>query len=127
MQVEPGTASARRRGGRPRAAAARPAAEVVVDPDRMGRKAKLAAAFLRAIANEHRLLILCHLHRGETSVTELEERLGLRQAHLSQHLARLRGDGLVRARRESRSVHYSLGSREARLLVERLYELFCKA
>ncbi|MDA8249508.1 MAG: metalloregulator ArsR/SmtB family transcription factor, partial [Rhodospirillales bacterium] len=77
--------------------------------------------------NEHRLLILCHLHRGETSVTELEERLGLRQAHLSQHLARLRGDGLVRARRESRSVHYSLGSREARLLVERLYELFCKA
>lgn len=98
---------------------------VTLDPGRMRRKAGMAADLLRALANEHRLLILCHLHQGEMSVGELEQTLGMRQAHLSQHLARLRTDGLVSARRESRSVHYRLGSREAELLVERLYELFC--
>lgn len=99
---------------------------VALDPGRMRRKAGSAADLLRALANEHRLLILCFLHQGEMSVGELEQQLGMRQAHLSQHLARLRADGIVAARRESRSVFYRLGSREAELLVERLYELFCQ-
>lgn len=97
-----------------------------IDPERMSRKAREAANFLRAIANEHRLLILCHLHRGEMSVGALADQLGLRQAHLSQQLSVLRADGLVQARRESRMVHYSLASPAAAAVIERLYELFCQ-
>jgi ArsR family transcriptional regulator, virulence genes transcriptional regulator len=89
--------------------------------------AQSASGFLKALANPHRLLVLCHLSEGELSVGELEERVGLRQPHLSQHLARLRRDQLVRTRRDSRTIYYSLGSREAERLIALLYDMFCAA
>lgn len=60
-----------------------------------------AAVFLKALSNENRLLILCHLLEGEMSVTALNEKLPLSQSALSQHLAVLRKDNLVATRRES--------------------------
>jgi len=91
----------------------------------MERNARTASGFLKTLANLHRLLILCHLTEGEMRVSELEERLGMRQPHLSQHLARLRKDGLVKTRRNSRTIAYSLGSPEAEQVIGLLYQLFC--
>jgi ArsR family transcriptional regulator len=92
----------------------------------MERTVDEAAGFLKALANRHRLLVLCHLSEGEKSVGELEALLGVRQPHLSQQLARLREDGLVQTRRDSRTIYYRLGSAAAERLVGVLHELFCE-
>ncbi len=91
----------------------------------MQASAAAASRFLKVLANQHRLLVLCHLIEGEKSVGELEERLGLRQPHLSQQLARLRQDGLVRTRRDARTIFYDLDSAAAVEMLELLYKLFC--
>lgn len=96
-----------------------------IEPDAMTGKAFVASQFLRCIANQHRLMVLCHLTRGEASVGQLERELGIRQAHLSQQLARLRQDGLVTTRRDSRTIYYALGSDAAREFVGLVYRLFC--
>lgn len=88
-------------------------------------KAAQAESFLKALANRHRLMILCELHKGETSVSALQRTLGLSQSSLSQHLARLREDELVKTRRESQAIFYSLASVEVRRMIALLYELFC--
>ena len=93
--------------------------------DRMVDKAKRAADFLKALAHESRLMILCILAEGEKSVTELERMLTLRQPTVSQQLARLRADGLVITRREGKVVYYSLASDEARIIIGAVYEVFC--
>ncbi len=95
------------------------------DPEEMNTQAAEAVAFLKAMANERRLMILCHLVEGERSVGELEQLLQMRQPALSQQLARLREEGLVATRRESRTIYYRLASAETEALLERLYELFC--
>ena len=64
-------------------------------------KARQAEILLKALANEHRLAILCELHMGERSVSALQEAVGLGQSALSQHLARLRQDSLVVTRRQA--------------------------
>lgn len=87
--------------------------------------ASVATSLLKSLANPHRLVILCQLMEGEKSVSELQERLGLRQPHLSQQLARLRQDGLVRTRRGSQTIYYALDSRETVQVIELLYHLFC--
>jgi ArsR family transcriptional regulator len=84
-----------------------------------------AARLLKALANENRLLILCHLSDGEKSVGELEELLRIGQPNLSQQLARLRHEGLVTTRRSSRTIYYCLGSPEAEQVLEVLHRLFC--
>lgn len=96
----------------------------MVNPD-IVENAGIAATFLKALANENRLLILCHLAEGERSVTELKALLGVRQPTLSQQLARLRAENLVKTRREAKSVYYSLASEEARRVIALLYEMFC--
>lgn len=88
-------------------------------------KAKRAAAFLKALSHESRLMILCILAQGEKSVTELEKMLTLRQPTVSQQLARLRADGLVTTRRDGKAVYYQLASDEARTIVGAVYEVFC--
>lgn len=88
-------------------------------------KAEEATAFLKTLANENRLMVLCHLAQGEKSVTELESLLGIRQPNLSQQLARLRTEGLVKTRRDAKSVYYSLDSAEVVLVMQLLYRLFC--
>ena len=84
-----------------------------------------ASAFLKTLANENRLMVLCHLAQGEKTVTELESLIGIRQSNLSQQLARLRAEGLVKYRREAKSVYYGLDSTEVIFLIQLLYRLFC--
>lgn len=88
-------------------------------------KAAEAEKFLKALGNRHRLMILCQLHNGEAGVSELQRALGLSQSSLSQHLARLREDELVRTRRESQAIYYSLASDDVTRVIALLAELFC--
>lgn len=78
------------------------------------------------MANERRLMILCHLLEGPKSVGELEGLVGLRQAALSQHLAKLRNTGLVKTRREAQTIFYSLASHEVEAIIGCLHGLFCQ-
>ncbi len=96
------------------------------DLDRMDDNAKRASDFLKALAHESRLMILCILAEGEQSVSELEQQLRLRQPTVSQQLARLRADGLVSTRREGKTVYYSLASEEARIVIGAIYDVFCR-
>ncbi len=82
---------------------------------------KKASKFLKSLANDNRLVIVCALANGERNVSQLEELLGIRQPTLSQQLARLRADGIVSTRRESKQIFYSLASKEA----ERVNSLHC--
>ena len=87
--------------------------------------AKSATDFMKALAHEGRLMILCHLVTGEKSVTELEQLLSSRQAAVSQQLARLRLEGLVNSRRDGKTIFYSLGDRKAAQMIELVYDMFC--
>jgi DNA-binding transcriptional ArsR family regulator len=80
---------------------------------------------MKALANPHRLMILCELHKGERSVGALERAVGLRQSPLSQHLAKLRRDGLVKTRRESQTIYYRLASPKVSEVIALLYRLYC--
>jgi len=90
--------------------------------DVMIANAKQASSVLKALANVNRLNILCCLIDGEKNVGELEAALGIRQPTLSQQLSRLRDHGLVKTRRDSKRVYYSVASEEA----ESIIELLCK-
>jgi DNA-binding transcriptional ArsR family regulator len=85
-----------------------------------------ASELLKALANRHRLLIICQLVDGERSVGQLAEFLGIRDSTVSQHLALLRKDGLVAARREGQTIWYSISSGPARDLVATLYRIYCQ-
>jgi DNA-binding transcriptional ArsR family regulator len=87
--------------------------------------ARQASILLKAMSNEHRLLILCQLVEGEKSVGELVRLVGLSQSALSQHLARLRRDSLVRTRRDAQTIYYTVASGEAVSLLDRLQALYC--
>lgn len=87
--------------------------------------AKEAATLLKAIANPRRLMILCELQKGERSVGALEKIVGLRQSPLSQHLAKLRRDGLVATRRESQTIYYSLADPAVTKVIRVLRDLYC--
>lgn len=95
--------------------------------DRMVGNAKRASEFLKALAHENRLMILCILAEGEKSVSELEDFLALRQPTVSQQLARLRADGLVSTRRDGKTIYYNLASEEARTVIGAIYDVFCRA
>jgi DNA-binding transcriptional ArsR family regulator len=84
-----------------------------------------AAGLLKALSNEKRLLIMCALSKGERSVGELEEIVGLSQSALSQHLARLRRDGLVKTRREAQTIFYSSHDTATKKILECLKEIYC--
>lgn len=97
-----------------------------IDTTQMQSAADMASGLLKAMANRHRLLILCQLIDGERSVGELAAFLGVRDSTVSQHLAILRRDDLVDSRRDGQTIFYSIGSAPARDLVEVLYRSFCK-
>jgi DNA-binding transcriptional ArsR family regulator len=88
-------------------------------------KARKASELLKALSHEGRLLILCLLAEGEKSVSEIEEIMDMPQAAVSQQLARLRLDGLVEARREGRSIYYSMSNPDVKAVIETLHGLFC--
>lgn len=98
---------------------------VAVPPEQMLENATEAANFLKALAHEGRLMILCHLSSGPKSVTELETLLMSRQAAVSQQLARLRLEGLVNARRDGKAIFYSIQDPKVRRTVALVYEMFC--
>ena len=91
----------------------------------LGNRAGQAARLLKVMSNERRLMVLCHLIDGERSAGELERLVGLRQSALSQHLAKLRGQGLVRTRRDGQSIYYALASNGPREVIELLHRLYC--
>ena len=86
--------------------------------------ANKASELLKNLANKHRLLILCLLAKGEMSVSEIGEHIDLGQSPLSQHLAKLRADGLVKTRKVAQNVFYSLDSREAAEVIMTLHRLY---
>ena len=81
---------------------------------------------MKMLANSHRLMILCELHKGDRSVGMLQQVVGIGQSALSQHLAKLRHDGLVKARREAQTIHYSLADPKVREVMALLYRLYCE-
>ncbi len=85
-----------------------------------------AARLMKALGNENRLLVLCTLCEGELSVGQLNQRIDLSQSALSQHLAVLRRDGLVRTRRQSQTIYYSLADGPARQIIDLLHTLYCR-
>lgn len=96
-----------------------------LQPVDMTEQAQAASAFLKALAHEGRLMILCHLSSGEKSVTDLENLLHSRQAAVSQQLARLRLEGIVSCRREGKTIYYALRDPKAERLIGLVYEMFC--
>ncbi|GEM80109.1 ArsR/SmtB family transcription factor [Vibrio breoganii] len=91
----------------------------------MEKNSPQAISLLKAMANERRLFILCMLHDRELSVGELCQQLDLSQSALSQHLAWLRGDGLVETRKEAQTVYYSLSSPEVKRMIHLLHDMYC--
>ncbi len=98
-----------------------------IEPEAMRANAGEAARLLKALANEKRLQLLCLLVDGERNVGELNARLDLSQSALSQHLAVLRNDGLVQARRDGQAVLYSLAPGPAHAVLETLHGIYCGA
>lgn len=100
---------------------------MTIDLKDMEANAEQAVALLKAMANTHRLMILCSLSEVEHSVTALNEIIPVAQSSLSQHLAWLRREGLVSTRRESQTIYYSLASDEVRQIIGTLHHLYCKS
>ena len=96
-----------------------------INPSQMLTSASKAEELLKAIANRHRLTILCQLIDGERSVGELADFLTLRDSTVSQHLALLRKDGLVSTRRDGQTIWYTIASKPARMVLETLYQIYC--
>ncbi len=84
-----------------------------------------AAQLLRSIGSEHRLMILCVLMEGSKTVTEICNAIGARQSLVSQHLTRLRLDGLVKVERQGHFAHYSMHDPIVREIVGALHRHFC--
>jgi DNA-binding transcriptional ArsR family regulator len=100
---------------------------LLISPSDMAARAGDAAALMKALSNEHRLLILCYLvEAGELPVGELVERIALSQSALSQHLARLREEGLVSFRREAQTLFYRVSDPRAGQVLELLHAIFCR-
>lgn len=90
-------------------------------------KAAEVAKLLKATSNPRRLMMLCKLvEHGERSVNDLAEDVGLSQSALSQHLARLRDEGLVTFRRESQTLWYRIADPRTETLLATLYQLYCQ-
>jgi len=101
-------------------------AKVKMDPARMQENALRASDLMKLLGHPQRLMILCELSQGECSVGELSERLVINQSPLSQHLARMRYEGVVESRREAQTVYYSLSGREVAAVIQLLYTLYCQ-
>ena len=84
-----------------------------------------AAGLMKALGNESRLMILCLLTEGERSVSDLNETIPLSQSALSQQLARLRQQGLVKTRRESQTIYYALADGPADRVIHLLHDIYC--
>jgi DNA-binding transcriptional ArsR family regulator len=102
-----------------------PTTPIAIDPDVLRRAAGRAVGALKVLANEDRLLLLCQLSQGELCVSELEQRLGIRQPTLSQQLGVLRNEGVVSTRREGKNIFYSVADPALLEILALLYRLYC--
>jgi DNA-binding transcriptional ArsR family regulator len=100
-------------------------ANTALDITRMRSSAADAVSLLRTLANEDRLMLLCKLSVEELCVSELEERLGIRQPSLSQQLGVLRREGMVATRREGKNIFYRIADPRALAVLQALYNLYC--
>ena len=91
----------------------------------MQRKADEAAALLKSLAHPSRLLVLCALVQREHTAGELEELVGLSQSAVSQHLAKLRKEGIVSTRREAQKIFYSLSNNDVKSILETMHGVYC--
>jgi DNA-binding transcriptional ArsR family regulator len=89
------------------------------------RRADDVARLMKTLANPHRLMIVCRLREGPCCVGALQDIVGLQQSALSQHLARLRRDGLVKTRRDAQTITYSLADARTAKLMQTLFALYC--
>ncbi|HLP70176.1 MULTISPECIES: ArsR/SmtB family transcription factor [Ciceribacter] len=96
-----------------------------LNPESMQNAADDASELLKALANRHRLLILCQLIDGERSVGQLAEFLGIRDSTVSQHLALLRRDRIISGRRDGQTIWYRIESEPARNVIGALYNTYC--
>jgi ArsR family transcriptional regulator len=96
------------------------------DLDAMHHAAADAARLMKALANPDRLMLLCQLSQGESSVSGLEAALGILQPTLSQQLGVLREEGLVETRRDGKHIHYRVRSAQALAVLQVLYDQFCR-
>lgn len=96
-----------------------------IEMNRMAEKSKEAEEFLKMLANQNRLMVLCVLSEGEKSVGELNALVPLSQSALSQHLSLLRDADLVSTRRESQTIFYSVSDPRVEKILTNLYEMFC--
>ena len=96
-----------------------------VDPNEMEDAAEQASRLMKTLGHRDRLMILCQLVDGEKSVGQIADLLDLQQSPLSQHLARMRKEGLVRTRRESQNIFYSLAKADVARVIGVLYEIYC--
>jgi ArsR family transcriptional regulator, virulence genes transcriptional regulator len=96
-----------------------------MSPAELAKRAGAASRLLKALSHEARLLVLCQINDGERSAGELQRGSGLSQSALSQHLAKLREEGLVATRREAQTIYYSIADAKAAALIAALAKIFC--
>lgn len=96
-----------------------------IDPDVMHQSAAEASTLLKTLSHKDRLMILCQLQTGEKTVSDLIDILDLPQSPISQHLARMRNEGLVATRRDGKAIYYSLLCNNTAQVIELLYSMFC--
>ncbi len=101
-------------------------AAATLDIDALRKSAGQATSFLRILANEDRLLLLCHLTEGERCVSDLEALTGIGQPTLSQQLGVLRAEGLVTTRRDGKYIFYTLGDPRVAPMLDSLQSMFCR-
>ena len=99
--------------------------DIHIDARRMAVAAGKASELMKTLGHKDRLMVLCHLISGEKSVGELARLLDIPQSPLSQHLARMRKEELVRTRREAQTIYYSIASEEAARMVALMHEMYC--
>ena len=99
--------------------------ETRINPEEMHKTAIEASALLKTLSHKDRLMILCQLGESERSVSELAEMLDIPQSPLSQHLARMRKEGLVTTRRDAQTIYYSLQCEKTTKVIEVLYSIYC--
>jgi DNA-binding transcriptional ArsR family regulator len=99
--------------------------DITLPPEAMQDKAAEAAEFMRLFSTPSRLMLLCHIAEKERSVGEIQDELDFKQPALSQQLAELRQAGVVRTRRESRQIYYSIADDRVAVVMDMLMRMFC--
>ncbi len=93
--------------------------------DEMKEAAEKACEMMKILSHPDRLMVLCQLKEGEMSVGELAKAVGIAQSPLSQHLSRMRLQGIVKNRREAQSIFYSLDNSEVEQIIDLFYAMYC--